>query len=340
MLDKLPDENDSSSIISELRNRLEETESALANVRIELEDALEREQMVVQYNRELLVKIAEMDANTTLPTNPRPVRVVRSQSCGSISERSASPTGSNNDLADLIRENRELARAEQKDIPSAEAETSSRKPPNTEDRTVYFYTSSGTKVEGMVQSTSEGIMFGTFHALVRPSELIGIRSCSFAGKQDDPSDKRSRHRRSSSGEVPDKPKKSSFFGSGLLISPRRIVRSLLPDVTGGRWSSGSQPAPSELPRPTNSTSSLPSSQPHLSATSSTFSFLSANSTQPEVLAPIHKSPSWTGSAAYPGLSSLGTPPLAPTEAAAEVRKAHSRSNSDTSSLSNLEDPAT
>eukprot|EP00959_Pyramimonas_sp_CCMP1952_P293243 6133146-Pyramimonas_sp.AAC.1 len=175
MLDNLPEDDDNSIIIRELRKKLHTTEKTLAHVRNELDDALEREQMVVQYNRELLVKIAEMDELTTCSTNSRQVRrmlweivagglaarrerskflgvthdlrsyadcyttrvVKRTQSCGSLSELgSASPSGSNNDLAELLRRtNSEAERAEQKGQETSEAETSSRKQPKTEDRT-------------------------------------------------------------------------------------------------------------------------------------------------------------------------------------------------------------
>jgi uncharacterized protein YbcI len=65
------------NLIRELRNGLTEAESALAATRGELEDALEREQMVVQYNRELLEKIAQMDEAGTVPINLRQGKQVR-----------------------------------------------------------------------------------------------------------------------------------------------------------------------------------------------------------------------------------------------------------------------
>jgi hypothetical protein len=65
------------------------------------------------------------------------------------------------------------------------------------------------QLAGMVQSTSDGIMFGTLHALVKPSELIGIRSLQIpsTSKTDNlPEDKKGHSRTSSLGDNVEKPK--------------------------------------------------------------------------------------------------------------------------------------
>lgn len=59
---------DSITECSTLRSRVSQLETTIEKLRVELEDAHERNRLVGDYNRELLLKLAALDALDTAPT--------------------------------------------------------------------------------------------------------------------------------------------------------------------------------------------------------------------------------------------------------------------------------